>query len=282
MAQQQPVQQQPSQLGRSYISQAEFKPQPITRQDTGTVMLTLFSNDNVRRLSSSDFAIETKEKIALKWENCIIVLFYGENQESKDVIQVFSIAAQQIAGPIMGACNLIVEREVARAFTDVKGLGSHALHWASIRGYPFILTYRGGWPTAFYNGDVDVQQIVDWAMTLACEANYYERFNLAGGVQAEARYQKSASLRYPGEGGVNPIRTQSQEYRTGTSIRGYNSSLPLTLEGSQQAAQQASILRAQQTGAPVQTTVPQTVQVTPTPAPPPQASIPTVTSNIPT
>jgi hypothetical protein len=137
----------------------------------------------------------------------------------------------------------MVAKGTAKALATIKSSGNHPLHWAGIRGYPFILTYRGGYPAAFYNGDRSVSAILDWCMTLACEANYYERYNLAGGVQAEAAFQMSPVARYPGRGNENPVRTESSQYSTSSPIRGYNSQMGITYQGTDAAAQETAELR---------------------------------------
>ena len=233
----------PLRTSTSYISQAPFVgdvPPPYKR---GVVSYTFFAQDRVKMLTTSDFALETKDKIALKWDNCLIVLFYGENAESKAYVQIWTIVAQQAAGPVMAACNLIAETQVARAFAELAGMGSHPLQWAAMKGYPFILVYRGGWPTAFYNGERSVQSLVDWSMTLACQANYYERDNYAGGVQVEAAFQMGPIKRYPDEAGKNPIRKYSDQYSTVKPVRGYNPNLPISYQGSPLAQKEIEVLQ---------------------------------------
>lgn len=238
----------PIRSGTSYLSQA---PDDSTIESRDTVSLTLFSQNSVKQLSASDFTLTSDDKLSTVYDNCMIVLFYGENAESKSLIRIFSIVAQQVAGPVMSACNLMSEKKVAEAFMNVKSQGSHPLHWASMRGYPFILAYRGGYPVAFFNGDRSVQAIIDWSMTLACEANYYERYNLASSIQAEATYQMTPNSRYPSD--ADPLRTESSQYSTDKPIRGYNSNLPITYQGSQEAQQEiAAENQADQQTPPVQ------------------------------
>jgi hypothetical protein len=179
----------------------------------------VFSQESIRKWSSSDFKLDTDEKISLKSKDCSIILFYGENEESKQLMRIFSLVSQQAAGPMFGACNLLREKEVSLAFTNIKAMGSHPFHWASMRGYPFILTYRDGWPVAFYNGDRSVTAILDWTMTLACQANYYERFQAAGGVGTTSKLEMQGTPAYPSADGKLPTRTESTQYKTTQPIR---------------------------------------------------------------
>lgn len=172
-----------------------------------------------KRFTSSDFKLDTPDKISLKRTDCCIVLFHGNNQESVEISKVWTQVAQESVGPIIATCNLVEEKEVATAMVEIKGMGSHPFHWASMRGYPFILDYRGGWPVAFYNGDRSVQAILDWSITLACQANYYERFDLSAGVQTSSNLSSPTPAPYPSTDNTNPIRNQSTDYKTDKPIR---------------------------------------------------------------
>lgn len=199
---------------------------------------TLFAQESVKRIGYDDFNHDT---YALNIKECSLILFYGRNTESIALVKIFAIVAQQVVGPIFGACNLFVERKVAEFFTKLRSDGSHPLHWSGIRGYPFILVYRSGWPVAFYNGDRSVQAISDFSLTLACQANYLEPIQEAGGIQVEANYEMGPDRPYqnlPSE--PERIRTVSSQYINSQPIRGYDPNLPVTVTGSAQAAQEAS------------------------------------------
>lgn len=221
----------------SYPAQAPIAP------DSGMIYYAYFSSDNVKRLSAADFALASKEKIAMVWDNCMIVLFYGENAESKALMRIFGLAASQAPGIVFASANLMAEKEIAKAFIEI-GTTSHPFHWARMKGYPFILVYRGGYPAAFYNSDRSVPAIVDWAMTTACSSSYYEREQLAAGVQAEATYQMPPFDPYGIDSRNNPLRTSSIQFRTDAPIRGYDPNLPVTYVGSPEAAAETAQLRA--------------------------------------
>jgi len=229
----------PPRTGTSYPEQAPIE------AGSGLIYLTFFSDESIKRLTSADFALASKDKVAMVWDNCLIVLFYGENKESKDLMRIFLIAARQSAGIVFGACNLISEREVARAFVDI-GNGAHPFHWARLQGYPFIMVYRKGYPAAFYNGDRSVSAILNWSQTMACKDSYFERTQLAAGVQAEATYQMPPYDPYGHDprGRDNPLLSDSSQFRTDAPIRGYDPNLPITYESSAEATRVAERLRA--------------------------------------
>lgn len=197
------------------------------------VSQTLFAQEAVKQLRESDFALDSKARITLKWEDCTLVLFYVNNNESTKLAEIWSIAAQQIAGPIFAACNLLVERKVAEAFTKLNTENT-ALHWAALKSLPFILVYQNGWPVAFYNGERAVQPIIDYALTLACNGGYREEIQIAGGITVKEDYEMGGYYQY------SPARSTSSQYTTTAPIRRFNENIPVVLVGSPAEQQLAS------------------------------------------
>lgn len=206
--------------------------QPL--QQPAIVQQTLFGQDAVRQLNASDFFLEGTERARLKYNDCYLVLFYAENAESLDLVRIWQLVAAQTAGPIFGAVNLIVERKLAEAFMALRSDPDGPLHWASLRSIPYILVYRGGWPVAFYNGERAVQPLVDYALTLACEANYREPAQLASGMQAESNYEM---------GGLGTGSTEmpkvSTDFGVQKPLRGFDPRQQVALFGSQAASTEA-------------------------------------------
>lgn len=206
------------------------------------VTKTFFGQDAVRQLTSADFVLEKdgNERGRLRHKGCFLVLFYGENKESQDLIQIWQLAASQIAGPIMAAINILVERKVAETLTSIRSDPDSPLHWVSLRAIPTIIVYRGGWPVAVYNGDRAVQPIVDYALTLACEANYREPIQTTAGTQVDGK----SNYEMPGVNEYKP-RTASTEFKVDAPLRNFNDQLPLAVVGSK-SAQQEAIAQAQE------------------------------------
>jgi hypothetical protein len=207
--------------------------QNVTQLSVPDVVYRLtFSSETVKRLSTDDFDLTSRELIALKHDECTLVLFHVENTESYQLANIWALAAQQVAGPVFAAINMLTERKVAEAFTKLKGDGSHPLHWASLRQYPFIMVYRKRWPVAVYNGPREVQAIIDYALTLACEAGYYEILQIGGGMQSESRYEMGPYDVYTNIPNHPPkIRKQSIQYSATEPIRGFNPNIPIVPTG---------------------------------------------------
>lgn len=229
-----------------------------TTCDTCTSCKTIFSQSKIKMLYDGDFALDTFEKIALRWKDCIICLFYDEGPESKDWGKIFGISAQRIHGPQLTACNIELSLGVAKAFTEVASNGGHPYHWVGLKGYPFILIYRQGVPVASYSGDSAVEPFVDYCVSLACKHDYYEREILRAGVQLDKNYQMGPTNFYPRED--MKMRTKSYEYVNGTSVRDFKR-IPISEEGSQLAIAEQKLL-----------TTP--VAITPAPTTTPAATIP--------
>lgn len=189
----------------------------------------LFGRDAVKNLSSEDFLLGTTTPIQLKWTDCIIILFYGSNDESKNLARIWATAAKAVVGPIFAAANLQTNQKLAQAFMKIGETRTPYRNF-KIQGYPFILAYQKGSPVAFYNGERDVQAIVDWSFTLACRPDYYEDRQLAASVHLDKSYEM---------GGINeytPRRVDSLQYKAGDPVRRYDPKIGIVETGSRQAA----------------------------------------------
>lgn len=252
MAQVQPQQVQippntiaPFPQGTTQITQARMVTQPIRPPDV--VYRLTFSSETIKRLTADDFDLNSKELIPLKYDDCILVLFHTENTESYQFADIWALVAQQVAGPVFAAINMLSERKVAEAFTRLKSDGSHPLHWAALRQYPFVLVYRKRWPVAVYNGPREVQALIDYALTLACEAGYYETLQVGGSMQGETRIEMGPYQPYTNIPGSPPIvRKSSIEYNAESPIRGFNPNIPVVITGSTGARQATQVIRQEE------------------------------------
>ena len=243
-------------------TESQLTPQQAVAR--GIITQTLFAQESVKVLTSYDFTLDSETLITLKYKECILVLFYGNNKESDDLAKVWAVAAEQVAGPVFAACNLMVERRVATAFTHLQTTNS-GLHWAAMKGLPFILVYQNGWPVAFYNGERSVGALIDYALTLACNAGYHEPINLYAGMQPNQNVEIKGIADY------RTPRTNSLQYVTNQPIRNYDRNAGVVVVGSPAAAAQA----APGAQAAVETPAAQAVPLNPTPTQTPIPGIPT-------
>ncbi len=203
---------------------------------TGLIQQTLFSQEAVKTLHQSDFNLNTQYPIDLIYNECMLVLFYGSNTESKNLAEVWYEAAKQVVGPIFAACNLMVETKVAEAFTSLNMVNG-PYHWAGLKTIPFIMVYQNGKAIAFYNGERSVQSLIDYALTLACRANYHEPFNVYGGMQADNNILISGITQYGSK--QDPFKQVSTQFTSKENLRGYdiaNRPMPAGSPGALEAA----------------------------------------------
>ena len=183
---------------------------------------TMFAQDAVKQLHQDDFVdLNSDTKINIKYRECMLVLFYSNNPESINLANVWLVAAKNTVGPIFAACNLMVEKRVAEAFTSLN-MQNGSLHWAALKTVPYILVYQNGWPVAFYNGERAVQSIIDYALTLACKAEYHEPLNIFGGSTISD--QDNLLMKGVTQYGIksNPFRKDSLAFAANENLRGYD------------------------------------------------------------
>lgn len=189
----------------------------------------LFSQNSVKELSQDDFELDSDAQIKVRYNSCMIVLFYNNNTESKNLLQIWNAAGKQVVGPIFGKVDLDNNKSLARAFTNLN-MKNTSLHWAALKTIPFILAYQNGWPIGFYNGERTVQDIIDYSLVLACKAEYHEPVNLYGGMVASENLMMQGLTQYGTK--ENPFKKTSLDFTGKEDIRGYDKSDKPVLTGS--------------------------------------------------
>ena len=156
-----------------------------------------FRGQGVIRYGASEFAVNSRCGVCLLTDRCTAILFYSD--ATADLVgPVWEKAAEKVNGPIMAHCNLSYEDQVRQAFSEVQSDKTNPFNW--IDGEPpFVLIYRNGWPVAHYNGDPTVEAIVKFCNTLACKADYVERYFGDNPCAAQAVVKQSTDfINYPG------------------------------------------------------------------------------------
>ncbi len=199
----------------------------------GLITATIFSQNAVKVLRGTDFNLGSKPGITLKWNDCILILFYGEGRESQELAKIWAVAASKVAGAVFAACNLTIEKEVAKAFMNLHKMNSTYRSYA-LKGIPFIITYQNGFPVGFYNGDRTVQQLVDFSLTLACKVDYSEPIQVGAGVAISS----DENLKMDGYAEYDESRKDSLAYKAGTSVRQFG--VGTTTGGAQTTAAQTA------------------------------------------
>lgn len=118
---------------------------------------TLPISNYIRNLKESDFALDTKDRVCIYEDNCIVVLLYTESEESKEMLSIFKQVAESSIGVIFGACNVQLERSVGETFYNISRMIDHPFAWTGTRKFPSIIVFRRGYPIWFYEGPPDRQ-----------------------------------------------------------------------------------------------------------------------------
>lgn len=199
---------------------------------------TKFIRGAVKNMTAMDFDLSSKSGILLKWNDCRLILFYSENQESIALVNIWAEAAKQVAGPVFAGVNIMSERKVAEAFMNLN-MKDHPLKWAALKQIPFIIVYRQGLPTAFYNGERNVQAIVDYSLTLACRSDYFEPVQVFGSTQVEDNFSMGGLTQYK-------HRTQSTQFTAANPVRKFNDKVGIVQAGSAKEKQIEQSLTTQE------------------------------------
>lgn len=134
----------------------------------------VFFKTNVVPLGDMDFLVNSDVKLKMAWDNCTLVLFYDASDASRSLAEIWSTTAQEVSGPKFGAVNLMSEQRVSDALIQLKMSPDHPFSWIGSATAPFIVTYRNGWPQAFYNGNLTTEAIKNYSLQLACQPGYKE------------------------------------------------------------------------------------------------------------
>lgn len=168
----------------------------------------VFAETPVKSLSERDFLLDSREALSIKWDDCILVLFYDDSDQSKNLTEIWTQAAVKTTGPVFAGINLVSETRVANRFTQIRMDLDHPLNWATIAAAPYIIVYRKGWPQAFFNGNLDADTIHEYAVSLACQPGYREYYEGASQT-GEAATERPATEKAPAKSQQIEVPTSS-------------------------------------------------------------------------
>jgi len=124
------------------------------------------------RLTEKNFALDTKDKICLYLDGCILALFYDETPLSKEFLDVFTKTSQVYTNAMFAICHMELEDSVLDGLMTIGMDYQHPLNWAAVRAFPFILIYRNGYPVNFYDGPPDYDIFLQFCAGFACREDF--------------------------------------------------------------------------------------------------------------
>lgn len=116
--------------------------------------ITIVNSKKINTIRDEDFG----EGVSLLFKDTIVICFYGEDKDSQYVLQKFVSAADISEGINFGVVNLDHDRDIKKRFLDIND-EDHPHHWVRYTDSPYILTYRLGFPQAFYNGEFRIETL---------------------------------------------------------------------------------------------------------------------------
>jgi len=114
------------------------------------VKRTIVKSKHIEHIKDSDF----ESSVILKFKEPINICFYGEDNNSQHTLRSFVSAADNVEGMNFGVVNAHMSEKVINRFKSLDD-EDNPYYWAKFVQLPFILTYRSGFPQAFYNGNID-------------------------------------------------------------------------------------------------------------------------------
>ena len=197
-------------------------------------------NRKIKTLTDNDFNTSDSGSIICKLDGCWLIAFHTNNTESKNLLYIFSLTCSQVPSPGFAICDLINNPIIAQSFTKIKSDARHPYHEFGPNGYPFILNYTNGVPIAFYNGNLTVENLSEYATTLACSVLYSEKKQNTIGYQAEQRYAMSGTAK-------SEMPKSSEEFIETKYFRGYDPTVSPVIQGS--AEEKKAVEKEEQKGA---------------------------------
>lgn len=135
----------------------------------------IFTVVKVRELGENDFYIGSRTPTLMKFSGCALVLFYIPSDPVSQATQtLWAQLAATLAAPYFMAVNCSLQSEILAAFKETGDDPDHPLSPFRVDGIPQIITFRKGWPQAYYNGELSYDALQNFALTLACQPGYYE------------------------------------------------------------------------------------------------------------
>ncbi len=164
------------------VLRQEIMPNSTVPLVAGTAKATYFVLNSVINLNDHDF---NEKQITIKNTSCVLVLFYVENDESYKLLDIWSTVSSKVPGPTWAACNLILNPRIAKTFQELANKGHNPYKNFTLNSIPVIIVYNGGEPVGYYNGDLTVQKIAEFSLTLACTPSYSEKFKTTNSITVD-------------------------------------------------------------------------------------------------
>lgn len=157
----------------------------------------------IHPIKESDFDLMSKDGLVLKYDDVIILLFNDGSELGMILRKMMKKTLKLVVGPVFAECDLHAQDKVASTILKIGNIPSHPLAWL-MQPFPYIAVYRGGWPQAFYNGELNIQKFAEYSSILAGQPTYHDtKYVLRQPVRSGA--SSGAPSQQGGVGGVGGV-----------------------------------------------------------------------------
>lgn len=132
--------------------------EPVKKEDK-IKRLTFFHTENVVRLSSIHFTLQSDIKLGLEYNNLFAILFYYESDDLDDIFGVWD-ELSSIGGIILASLNMDFESDLMRTIKELSPY--HPFFWLNNIHDKSIVIYNEGWPQGIYDGAHDKEKLKEY------------------------------------------------------------------------------------------------------------------------
>lgn len=120
--------------------------------------------------------------VSLSYSDCFLVCFHDNSETSKQILIQMTMASYT-PGPIYGAVNIMVEKDLVNRFNAIKQDPDHPYNHFAPLNYPHLLVYRNGFPQFVYEGPIDHASISTFMLGMGCRPGFKNAFCDMSNVQ---------------------------------------------------------------------------------------------------
>lgn len=117
----------------------------------------VLEDDNIIRLDSNDFLVDTQYPTSLKKEQDFVVCFHGNDKLSKDFLNALvNLKNEGQFYGFLGTVNILLEKKILKGFNKIMSNPNHPHNKFKYNNTPIIIYYLKGIPHVIFETTIDV------------------------------------------------------------------------------------------------------------------------------
>lgn len=129
-------------------------------------MNSLFPTKQIKILTDNDFLLNSEEKITIKDNSLLVILFYDKTDISNEILKMWDNILHHVSGPIFCICDMTTELGVSQNFKTVASDISSKYHKLAFNKEPFIIVYKNGNPVKNYKNAFSETKLIIFTTNL--------------------------------------------------------------------------------------------------------------------